>query len=44
MNQKKLITTLLFLSFVFSATAQKVIAHRGYWKTDGSAQNSLAAL
>ena len=44
MNQKKLITTLLFLSFVFSATAQEVIAHRGYWKTDGSAQNSLAAL
>ena len=24
--------------------AQQVIAHRGYWKTSGSAQNSLAAL
>ena len=44
MNQKTLITTLLFLSFIFSATAQEIIAHRGYWKTDGSAQNSIAAL
>ena len=44
MNQKTLITSLLFLSFIFSATAQEIIAHRGYWKTDGSAQNSIAAL
>lgn len=44
MNQKSLITTLLFLLFVLSATAQEVIAHRGYWKTAGSAQNSIAAL
>ena len=31
---------------VASAQAQKsqVIAHRGYWKTAGSAQNSITAL
>lgn len=32
---------------VFTANAQSVvgvIAHRGYWKTEGSAQNSLASL
>lgn len=44
MKQKNVITTLLFLFFVLSATAQEVIAHRGYWKTSGSAQNSIAAL
>lgn len=27
-----------------SAANPKVIAHRGYWKTDGSAQNSIRAL
>jgi glycerophosphoryl diester phosphodiesterase len=27
-----------------AAPQTKVIAHRGYWKTDGSAQNSIAAL
>lgn len=40
--------TLLFLVLsvtVESSFAQtRVIAHRGYWKTDGSAQNSIAAL
>ena len=25
-------------------SAQQIIAHRGFWKTDGSAQNSIAAL
>ncbi len=34
--------------FLFSTTtlfaAPKVVAHRGYWNTDGSAQNSLTAL
>lgn len=44
MHQKKLIIALLFISFVLSATAQEIIAHRGYWKTDGSAQNSIASL
>ena len=24
--------------------AQQVIAHRGYWKTEGSAQNSISSL
>ena len=27
-----------------AATAQEVICHRGYWDTDGSAQNSIRAL
>lgn len=44
MNQKNVIITLIFLTFVFSATSQEIIAHRGYWKTEGSAQNSVAAL
>ena len=44
MNQKNVIITLLFLLFAFSATSQEIIAHRGYWKTEGSAQNSVAAL
>ena len=36
----------LFLT-VFALVCQarpKVVAHRGYWKTDGSAQNSIASL
>lgn len=44
MNRKNLIITLFFLSFAFSATSQEVIAHRGYWKADGSAQNSVTSL
>ncbi len=36
---------LLALIFPIIAVAQpQVIAHRGYWKTNGSAQNSIAAL
>lgn len=38
-----LITFFLCIGF-FSFAQTKVIAHRGYWATDGSAQNSLAAL
>lgn len=40
----------LFLAWILlifgtiSIQAQQIIAHRGYWKTDGSAQNSIAAL
>ncbi len=40
----------LFLAFVLLSASmmkvqsQEIIAHRGYWKTDGSAQNSIAAL
>ncbi|MDO5523522.1 MAG: glycerophosphodiester phosphodiesterase family protein [Bacteroidia bacterium] len=44
MNPKNLILTLLFSHFIFYASAQEIIAHRGYWKTDGGAQNSIAAL
>lgn len=40
--------TLLFLSFVFASFAlyaqTQIVAHRGYWKTEGSAQNSITAL
>lgn len=40
--------TLLSAAAVLMATAAlaqpKVIAHRGYWKTEGSAQNSITAL
>lgn len=45
MNLKKLLfaSTLLFAA-CGTIRAQEVIAHRGFWKTDGSAQNSLAAL
>ena len=33
------------VAFTLSAAAQpKIIAHRGFWKTDGSAQNSLTSL
>jgi len=38
---------LLMFTLLISTTginAQQIIAHRGYWKTDGSAQNSIAAL
>ncbi len=38
-----LLTLLLFLSTT-GVSAQQIIAHRGYWKTEGSAQNSIAAL
>jgi glycerophosphoryl diester phosphodiesterase len=37
--------TLISLCICFSMYAQpKVIAHRGYWKTEGSAQNSIRSL
>ena len=44
MKQKIGMITLLFLSVAFYATSQEIIAHRGYWKPDGSAQNSIASL
>lgn len=45
MNLKKLFfaSSLLFAA-CGTIQAQEVIAHRGFWTTDGSAQNSLAAL
>ena len=47
MNLKSIILASALLLGAYGAMqAQKtqVIAHRGYWKTDGSAQNSIAAL
>lgn len=45
MKMKKLLFGLCASLISISATAQtNVIAHRGYWKTNGSAQNSVAAL
>lgn len=45
MNKKTSFTCLLLLFIAFQATSQtQIIAHRGYWKTDGSAQNSITAL
>lgn len=44
---KLFLSLLLLLSVTFAATAQQevgIIAHRGYWKTDGSAQNSIRSL
>lgn len=38
-----LVCLLLFIS-VSTMSQTQVIAHRGYWKTNGSAQNSIAAL
>lgn len=33
-----------FILTVADLSAQHIIAHRGYWKTEGSAQNSITAL
>lgn len=45
MNIKTLFFTSTLLLASYGAGAQtQVIAHRGYWKTNGSAQNSIAAL
>ena len=38
-----LLTFILLLGSA-NLTGQEIIAHRGYWKTGGSAQNSIAAL
>lgn len=41
-----IIILLLFAAFNFSVMASppKIIAHRGYWKAEGSAQNSIRSL
>lgn len=47
MNLKNIALTVSFLILLSTVNAQshtKVIAHRGYWKTKGSAQNSIASL
>ena len=42
---KKTLVPIVALLLAASAAAQpKIIAHRGYWQTSGSAQNSLASL
>lgn len=42
---KKSILTLVLMLVVGTLAAQPlVVAHRGYWRTDGSAQNSLTSL
>ncbi len=43
---KRIYLSLLFILFiaVYGRSQTEIIAHRGFWKTDGSAQNSIAAL
>lgn len=42
--KKILLTSALILSTCCAMAQTQVIAHRGYWKTEGAAQNSIAAL
>lgn len=45
MKIRNIVLTLSFILLSTVINAQtKVIAHRGYWKTDGSAQNSITSL
>lgn len=44
MNTKKLIAAFMLVAVTTVAAQTKVIAHRGFWDTPGSAQNSIAAL
>lgn len=45
MMKKLLISAFVLVACIVSIQAQtQVIAHRGFWKTEGSAQNSIAAL
>lgn len=45
MIKKTLISALALVACIIGMQAQtQVIAHRGFWKTEGSAQNSIAAL
>ncbi|MDD4820778.1 MAG: glycerophosphodiester phosphodiesterase family protein [Flavobacteriales bacterium] len=41
---KKILALTFLLSAMCAVAQPKVVAHRGYWKTDGSAQNSITAL
>lgn len=38
------LTAVVCIGFNICASAPKVVAHRGFWNTEGSAQNSIAAL
>ena len=45
--KKRLILSMLLTAFLCGSSAfsqTKVIAHRGYWDCEGSAQNSITAL
>lgn len=45
MNAKKMIFACACVLFALAGRAQtQVIAHRGFWQTEGSAQNSIASL
>lgn len=45
MKKHLILLTIMITTVVTNLSAQaQVIAHRGYWKTDGSAQNSIVAL
>jgi len=44
MKQKSLLFVWMLIFGTAGLYAQQIIAHRGYWKTEGSAQNSLASL
>lgn len=44
MNKKLLMLALLLCSAGAIFAQPKIISHRGYWKTDGSAQNSLTSM
>lgn len=44
MEKKTLLLILVLLAGLTNISAQQIIAHRGYWKTEGSAQNSIEAL
>ena len=44
MKKKSLLLVLIMFVGLVNLSAQQVIAHRGYWKADGWAQNSIEAL
>jgi glycerophosphoryl diester phosphodiesterase len=44
MKLKSFLFAWMLIVALTDVSAQQIIAHRGFWKTDGSAQNSIAAL
>lgn len=44
MEKKIFVAALVAMTAFMTAAQCRVIAHRGYWKTDGSAQNSVRSL
>jgi glycerophosphoryl diester phosphodiesterase len=44
-NMNRIISSLVLLALTTAAAAQtKIVAHRGHWNTEGSAQNSITSL